>query len=455
MARALRLQLLLALAGSTIVAALVGILAYSSGVKTVPQEGGAYVEGLVGQPRTLDPLLTSSTDYPAQTIESLIFSGLVREDVSGQPQPDLAEHWTVSPNGRDYTFYLRPGVFWQDGKPFTSKDVAYTVKTIQSPGFPGNPDLAAAWQGVKVTTPDALTVEFRRPEVFAPFLDYATVGILPRHLLGSTPATELAASDFNQHPIGTGPYRLRNSGLRSALLEVSDRYYRAKPFLSRVLFRYYKDDQSAAQALLHGQIGADWLATPSDLRKVGTDQRLKLYQSVQPSFTGLSFNLSDPLIGRPEVRQAIAFAINRQAIIARQLDGEATKTSSPIPETSWAFDVSVKPYSYDPQKSASLLRAGGWQLGSNGMWMRDGKPLAPVILTDNRPDHLALANAITANLRSAGIAASVQAVGFDGLVKDFLAPRRFQVALLSWDLPGGDPDPYSLWHSSQATADGL
>jgi len=455
LSRAIRLQLLLSLAGALVVAALLGSRAYSADNEVVPDVGGAYVEGVAGQPKFLNPLLTSPTDYAAQSIDALIFSGLVKDDAAGQPQADLAESWNISPDGKQYTFYLRPNARWQDGQPVTADDVIYTVATMQASDFPGNPDLAAAWQGVDVSKLDNLTVQFTRTEPFAPFLDYATVGLLPAHLLSQTPAKDLPGSAFNRQPTGSGPYRLRQLDLRSATLEVSDEYYAAKPYISRMVFRFYKDDASAAQALLRGETEGDWHADGAQSALLRSNPNVRFYRAIQPSFDGLCFNLNDPLMGRPEVRQALAYAIDRDGLLRDFMDGLAQVDDSPIPFTSWAFDAGIRRYAYDPIQSETLLDRANWQRGPDGIRSRAGQRLAPVILVADLPDHVALATAIAKQLKTIGMDANVQAVGFDGLVKDFLAPRNFQVALLDWDVPGGDPDPYALWHSSQATVEGL
>jgi peptide/nickel transport system substrate-binding protein len=452
---AIRLQLVLSLVGAAIVAGLVSTLAYKSGFKTVPDVGGAYVEGITGQPKFLNPLLTSPTDYPAQSMNALIFSGLVKDDPTGQPKPDLAESWHVSPDGKEYTFFLRPNARWQDGQPVTADDVVYTVNTIQAPDFPGNPDLAAAWQNVEVTKLDNLTVRFSRAQPFAPFLDYASVGLLPAHLLASVAPADLPANAFNRQPVGSGPYRLVQMDPRSATLQVADEDYATKPFISRVMFRFYKDDAAVAQALMRGEVQGDWHVDPAQASDLRSATNVRFYQAIQPSFDGLCFNLSDPLLGHLEVRQAIAYGIDRQALAQQYMNGQVSIDDSPISSTSWAYDPNVRHYSHDADQANSVLDQAGWQRGPDGIRAKDGQRLAPVILVADLPDHVALANAIAQQLKPIGMDVSVQAVGFDGLVKDFLAPRNFQMALLDWDDPGSDPDPYPLWHSSQATPDGL
>ncbi|HLG73323.1 MAG TPA: ABC transporter substrate-binding protein [Chloroflexota bacterium] len=455
MSRVIRLQLLLSFLGAAIVAALVGTRAYGSGPQVVPDVGGAYVEGITGQPKFLNPLLAPATDYAAQSMDSLLFSGLVKEDPSGTPKPDLAQSWNISPDGKQYTFYLRTNARWQDGQPVTADDVAYTVASIQAPDFPGNSDLAAAWKGVQVTKMDNWTVQFTRPNAFAPFLDYAAVGLLPAHLLAQTAPRDLPNELFNRQPVGTGPYRLRQLDLRSATLEVSDEYYATKPYISRIMFRFYKDDASVAQAMLRGEVQGDWHVDPTQAAALKASPNIRFYQAAQPSFDGLCFNLNDPIMSMPEVRQAIAYGVDRQALLKQFMNGLASLDDSPLPFTSWAFDAGVKHYDYNPDQANALLDKAGWQKGADGIRVRQGQRLAPVILVADLPDHVGLASAIGQQLKAVGIDASVEAVGFDGLVKDFLAPRKFQMALLDWDVPGSDPDPYPLWHSSQATPDGL
>ncbi|MCX6812373.1 MAG: ABC transporter substrate-binding protein [Candidatus Berkelbacteria bacterium] len=223
---------------------LLGLLGYKfdrdwlSKTKKVPALGGNYTEVLVGEAKYFNPVLAKSdTD---KTIDSLIYSGLTKIDATGQIAPDLAESWTISPDGKTYTFHLRSDAVWHDGVPFTSADVAATIadindSNIQSPYF-------GAWQDVDLQTPDAQTVVFTLKNPYGPFLYNTLVGIIPDHL---DPAT------ISSSPVGTGPYKFskavsgKNSTISEVDLLVNDDYFGPKPLASKVIFQIAGDENQA------------------------------------------------------------------------------------------------------------------------------------------------------------------------------------------------------------------
>ncbi len=168
--------------------------------------GDTYVEAMVGAPRFVNPLLaTSDTDTD---LAHLIFSGLTRVDPTGNLVPDLASTYSVSPDSKVYTFTLKPNLRWQDGEPLNADDVYFTLSTLlQSPDFPGDPALAMPWKGVDIKLLGTDSLRFTLPAPDASFLQYTTVGILPRHLWGSTRPANLASSQYNRSPVGSGPWR--------------------------------------------------------------------------------------------------------------------------------------------------------------------------------------------------------------------------------------------------------
>ena len=167
----------------------------------------SYVEAVADEPPLLNPILAPFT-LARQDVLPLVFSGLVRADPAGNLAPDLAEAWDVSRDGRVYTFQLRERLTWHDGEPLDAHDVAFTIGLIQAPDHQGSQELADLWRGVSVEVPDARTVRFSLPEPLASFPEHLTLGLLPRHLLGGIPPSELPLHPFNRQPVGSGPYRV-------------------------------------------------------------------------------------------------------------------------------------------------------------------------------------------------------------------------------------------------------
>src|SRR6266851_3295933 len=193
----------------------------------IAQPGGTYTEAAVGTVQTLNPLLPESS--AASDINRLIFSGLTRYNSQRKLVPDLAEKWDVSQDGRTYTFHLRHGVKWHDGVPFTSGDVAFTLTAIQNPD--SRSPLASSCQGVKFDTKDDYTVTITLPQPLNSFMDSTTVGIVPLHLLENIEPSLLLEADFNQKPVGTGPFQIKTFAPSAKEIELSanPHYYQGRP----------------------------------------------------------------------------------------------------------------------------------------------------------------------------------------------------------------------------------
>ncbi|MDP4030340.1 MAG: ABC transporter substrate-binding protein, partial [Gallionella sp.] len=211
----LRWQILV-VAVTIVIVALLLLSQQPVSIITLPEAapGGIYTEALIGSMGRLNPMLdwNNSAD---RDINRLIFSGLMRFDSHGLPQPDLADAWGASADGMIYNFSLRQNAFWHDGQPVTSDDVIFTIELIKSSGSLFPQDIKDLWSQVEVKKLNEKTLQIRLPEPFAPFLDYATFGVLPKHLLETVPSDQLANAEFNLQPIGSGPYkfdRLLTSG---------------------------------------------------------------------------------------------------------------------------------------------------------------------------------------------------------------------------------------------------
>ncbi|MGD8623896.1 MAG: ABC transporter substrate-binding protein, partial [Anaerolineae bacterium] len=327
-------------------------------VVQVPVAGGTYIEGVLGYSEVLNPILAPSM-VPAnpvdQELSALLFDGLTTLDVTGRISPSLALAWEVSEDGSIYDFTLRRDVTWHDGAPFTAADVAFTVQALQDPSYQGDPNLADLWRNVRVEQIDDYMVRFSLAEPFPSFLYYTTIGLLPAHLLGSVPAAELADNQFStQEPVGTGMFRVERVTPDRIVLAANDEYWGPKPYLDYLEFWFYADwDGLMAdyeQAEIHGFHPPSIRYLPN---LIGTDD-LQLY-SAQTAGYGLVFlNLqreSVDFFQTVELRQALLYALDRQALVDDILSGQALVADSPIASISWAYDPSVRQYGYDPERA--------------------------------------------------------------------------------------------------------
>lgn len=449
MLRQLRRQLLIA--GLSLAAVVVVVLAIGSPATSaeVPAPGGVYVEGVVGHPAYLNPLLSPFNDAD-QDVVSLVFSGLTRLAPDGSVVPDLARDWSVSPDGRVYTFHLRDAT-WQDGQPVTADDVVFTVGQIQSPAFPGSPEMARLWHSVKVVKIDRQTVQFRLAEPYAPFLQYTTLGLLPSHLLAGTTGRALTTTPFNAQPVGSGPFEVQSASLQEIVLVRNPRYYGRRPYLDGITFRYFDSFQAADAAFQQGDVQGLGNVPPDHVLDLANDPRINLQQA--PEYAKLNLlmlNTQAPLFSDDVVRRAIDLAIDRSKLIQVAADGEGAPAAGPIMPESWAFVPQTAAYSYEPGQAVRLLDQAGWILPSPGaVREKDGKPFRFVLLAVNEPDRLRTAQEISRQLRLVGIEADVQTADWRTIVQNFLAPRRFDAVLTEMYSPTADPDPYPFWHSSQ------
>ncbi len=451
MGRYLRWQAAIALLGIVLLAALLRYTAFNFTTITVPERGGVLVEGVAGNPQYLNPLLSTSNQVD-EVLVALLFNGLTRLDEQGNVVPDLAEEWTVTPDGLNYDFQLRSGVYWHDGAPVTAADVLYTIGVTQAEDFPGSSVLSTLWRTVEVAAPEGpegLAVRFTLKQPLAAFLDYTTLGLLPAHLWDRVPAADLMASQFNTRPVGTGPLKLTQITATRAELAVNPQYHGPAPYLTGITFRFYPDHRSLLPAYDRGEIDAISWIWPDDMAEVAQRTDLQLFTAPISGYTLIYLNQQNPNVPffqeRP-VRQALLYAIDRQKLIDNVLHGQGLLAHTPILPGTWAHDRGVQQYPFDPARAKQLLDEAGWtDSDEDGVRDREGTPLAFTLLGRDQ----AMLDAISDAWAEIGVEAVPQAVSLAGLTSDFLTPRTYDAAIVTWEL-SGDPDPYPLWHSTQA-----
>lgn len=415
-----------------------------------------YSEAVVGTPSRVNPLFVHLNDVD-RDIASLVYSGLTRLAKDGTPQPDLAESWDIENGGRRVTFHLDPRVTWQTGVTFTAEDVLFTFSLLADPALPGDPEQTTLWRSVRCTAPDPRTVSCDLPEPYAPFLTYASVGILPKHILGGATAASIVDDPFNRAPIGTGPYRLMQLNDERAVLRAYDRFYRGAPGIDEIELFFFPDISSAAAAVLRGEargLLVDLSIDPTDFQTLQTLDGFTAHAAHRSAYTSLYLNNTEPPTDEHAVRAAIARTVDVDSIITSLLGGRGVRTDTPIVPGTWAFDPDASQRSRDLGEARALLDEAGWLLPEgSSVRERRGTELRLTLITDQDALRGAVADAIAAQLGSIGIGVTVVRQPSDDLVSEYLIPRQYQAAVFGWD-PGADPDPYPAWHSSQTLNNG-
>ena len=453
MSRRVRWLILLSLIGGLVAVAGALYAVYASSATTVPDVGGIYTEGVVGSPALINPLLADPNSVDSD-LSALVFSGLTRIGERGEILPDLATGWDISPDSRTYVFRLRPGVQWHDGKPFTARDVLFTIGLMQSPEFPGGSALAQLWRAVTPEQVDELTVKLTLREPFAPLLAYTAIGVLPSHILGGTAPRDLAKSMFNNRPIGTGPFKFRDSTIEFMTLDRNLDYYFDRPYLVRLKLRFFSSYSAALAGLQRHEIQGLSSVAPGDVARLSSNEQTALYAAPRTGLSLLFLNLKSPLFQDKPVRQALAYALDRKKLIDVTAAGQGDPLDGPIPAGSWAYSSAAHRYDFAADKAATLLDGAGWTLGRDGVRARGAQRLEFRLLTNDDPGRVRLAEEIARQLAGIGVRATTASYPPSELITRFLVPRQFDAVVYGIEV-GVDPDVYSPWHSSQATADGL
>ncbi len=432
----------------------------------IPSRGGSITEGLVGPARFINPVLaTSAADAD---LTALTYSGLVRALPDGTTVPDLAESYSISPDGTTYTFVLRKKATFHDGKPVTSADVVYTIKQIQNPAVksPHRSD----WDGVVITTPNERTVVLTLPHAYAPFIENCSLGILPEHLWKSTSPEDFPFNPLNTHPIGSGPYRISQVSVDSTGsatrfdMEPFDNFTLGRPNITSFSLRLYANEDAIVSAFNKGEIGTVAGISSEQLASLNLGNSTVI-RTTLPRIFGVFLNKSHAAVfGDAAVRSALDIALDKDRLVRETLGGFATPISSPVPPrnsgevvgpTSTSSAVSTA-YTLDSIAAArDALTRGGWIWNNaEGVWKKGTQVLQFTLSTTDTPELVASANAVITAWRQAGVKVTLKVYSLAELNTTVIRPREYD-AILFGEVVGREPDLYAFWHSSQRNDPGL
>ena len=384
-------------------------------------------------PVNLDPRF--ATDGQSQRMDGLIFSGLLARDAQMNLHGDLAESWQT-PDPLTYVFHLKPNIKFHDGHPVTSTDVKSTFDFILNPANK-SPKRGGFRMIEKIDTPDALTAVFHLKEPYASFL----WNLIPS-AAGIVPAN--AAPDFSRHPIGSGPFRFVSQAQDDeVVLTRNETYFAAIPEIHSIRFRIVPDAVVRALELRKGSADLEMSSLSADLIPVLV-RRPSLALSARPgtNFAYLGISFQDPLLAKREVRQALAYATDREVLVKFLLHGQARVADGILPPNHWAYEPNVTQYPVDITKAEKLLDRAGYPRAANGIRFH------LTLKTSTEEQARLIGAALQEQWRKAGIELELRPLELATLLSDSIH-GNFQLTFLRWIGANNDPDVFEFVFSSK------
>lgn len=443
--------------------------------QAAPKVGGTYREGILKEPRTINPIL-AVTDAD-RDLSRLVFSSLLTYDGTGVLKTDLAENYEISQDAKSYTVILKKNAVWHDGKPLDADDVVFTIQTIQNPAFKS--PLRPNWQGVQVEKLDRFTLRFTLHTPYAPFIENLTVGIIPKHIWEKVSPEQAGLNELNLKPVGSGPYRYdslkqqTDGTLTWYQLTRNPNYYQPGPYIGTMVFYFFPIEDDLVGAWRRGDIDGFGPVTPSRIPELSRRNSVILPIKV-PRIFGIFFNQNkSKTLADRRVRQAILRALNKKEIAQTAVSGGASPLDTVLP---WLADETTAQSSeltYNQEAAKQLLAQAGW-IDRDGNGIREQQAATiiknkktaaapaskePVTLrltltTSDWPDLLQTAEKIKEMLGTVGIDVQIEKKSFADLESSIIRPRNFEM-LLFGQVYGYEPDPFAFWHSSQIKDPGL
>ncbi len=375
-------------------------------------------------PLNLDPRI--GTDAQSERIGELIFEGLVRRDENFELQPRLAASWEI-PDPLTYVFHLRHDVRFHNGNQLTSADVKWTLDSLLSGKIRSAKTNAYRYVD-RVAAPDAFTVVIKLKEPYAALLwnlSDGAMGVVP----------DGSGDELGRHPIGTGPFRFVSEAPdHEVVIERNEQYWGKRAGLARVRFNVVPDATTRALELRKGSADAEINALPGDMIPVlARQQQLLVERAPGTSYQYLAMNLRDPILKNVLVRQALAYAIDRETLIHYLWHDMARPANSVLPPQHWAYNIHARNYPHDVVKARELLEQAGYHADASGVRFH------LVMKTSTDESTRLLCAVLQQQLRSVGIALDIRSYEFATFYAD-VTKGAFQLYSMRW-VGGSNQDP--------------
>lgn len=423
----------------------------------------AYLNPMTRDPNTgefsklvINPLVDTNSQVE-KDIETLVYSPLFTVDEEGKLTYYLAQGYIINSDQTEYVFTLRDDVLWHkrtvDDDPvrFTADDVIFTFSRYSKIGE----------QNIKVEKVDDYRVKFILPSASPVFLETISLGIVPKHIWQDIRGEDsIVLSIFNQYPIGTGPYIVKSHTTDTVVLIKNEDYFGIKPTIEEIHFRLFGSEYDLIKEIRRKKIHS--VVNPTKAIVEVLEQEYPYFEKhviplshnvkmifINVGATKIVDGIQVPsVVTDPELRRTLSMLIDRDALIQYLGEGDVP-AYSPIPTNSWAFDPNLEYFKFNLEGADKTLNSLGWKINeTTGYREKNGNVLSMTISYMNSESNERLVDFLVGQFRSGGVLLEKDPQDFQKIASETVQTRNFELLLFEVE-QGRDPDPYTLWHSSQ------
>ncbi len=427
----------------------------------IPSKGGTLVEGIIGTPRFINPVLAVTDADKDMSI--LVYAGLLRANPDGTYENLLAKSIDVTPDGKTYFVHIKEEAVFQDNSPVTADDIIFTIDRIKDPLIKS--PIRGNWEGVTAEKIDDHSMAFHLKAAYAPFLGNLTVGILPKHIWDKVTTDEFPWSDLNLNAIGAGPYKVVNvsrdsSGIPSEInLKSFNKFAGGDVYITDIKNVFFNNESKAVSALITSDIDSLGGISPENALTL-SKKGFNLVTATLPRVFGLFWNQNqNKIFADKNVRLALSLAAPREDIVSESLKGFAEAVDGPLSNNLADKDS----YENRLKQAGAILDKAGYKMASTTnlrvKTTGKGKTLATTnlkfsIATADAPDLVSAAHLLADTYKKLGFDVSVNVYESGDLQQNIIRERKYD-ALLFGEVIGRDRDLYPFWHSSERFDPGL
>ena len=432
-----------------------------------PKIGGSYTEGILGQPRFINPILAQTNDAD-RDLTQIIYSSLFKYNGQGNLIPDLVESYNISEDGLSYEIKIKENVKWHDNEQLTVDDIIYTIKTIQDPEYKS--PLKNNWQGVEMEKINDFAMNFKLNNIYSPFLHNLTVGIMPKHLWAGISAQNFALAQYNIQPVGSGPYRFEkinkndNGEVESIELIRNENFYLQfegspkGPFIENIILKFFNSQTELIDAYKRRQI--DGLSFVSGINQLNIVNNLNIYEINLPAYYAVFFNQTkSKALADKTVRLALSYATDKKEIISKILSNKGIRVDSPMMPGWFGYTSETNIYEFALEHAQNILEENEWKDSDNDgireKTINDQEVKLEIsLITTDWPELKQTAELLKEQWAKAGVKINLEILDAGTVQQDYIKTREYE-ALLFGEVLNADPDPFAFWHSSQRKDPGL